>query len=45
PTSIEKPVMLGIIIKWTEEPMHPSEHKKELMKQQDALLYYVELHH
>ncbi|CUB24935.1 hypothetical protein BN2127_JRS7_03529 [Bacillus subtilis] len=45
PTSFEKPVMIGSSIKGTDEPMHTSEHKKEPMKHQDALLYYVELHH
>ncbi|MDM5300981.1 hypothetical protein QUF44_05145 [Bacillus subtilis] len=45
PISFEKPVLIGSSIKGTDEPMHTSEHKKELIKHQDALLYYVELHH
>ncbi|WP_338444488.1 hypothetical protein V5F86_04905 [Bacillus spizizenii] len=45
PTSFEKPVLIGSSIKGTDEPMYTSEHKKELIKHQDALLYYVELHH
>ncbi|MFW2108040.1 hypothetical protein M8C22_08000 [Bacillus spizizenii] len=45
PISFEKPVLIGSSIKGTDEPMHTSEHKKELIKHQDALLYYVKLHH
>lgn len=45
PISFDKPVLIGSSIKGTDEPMHTSEHKKERIKHQDALLYYVELHH
>ncbi len=45
PIAFEKPVLIGSSIKGTDEPMHTSEHKKELIKHQNALLYYVELHH
>ncbi|KAF1680455.1 MULTISPECIES: hypothetical protein [Bacillus] len=45
PIAFEKPFLIGSSIKGTDEPMRTSEHKKELIKHQDALLYYVELHH
>lgn len=45
PISFEKPVLIGSSIRGTDETMHTSEHKKELIKHQDALLYYVKLHH
>ncbi|QIW79147.1 hypothetical protein [Bacillus tequilensis] len=43
--AFEKPVLIGSSIKGTDERLRTSEHKKELIKHQDALLYYVELHH
>ncbi|WP_440620988.1 hypothetical protein [Bacillus subtilis] len=45
PITFEKPALIGSSIRGTDETMHTSEHKKELIKHQDALLYYVELHH
>lgn len=45
PITFEKPALIGSSIRGTDETMHTSEHKIELIKHQDALLYYVELHH
>ncbi|KJJ42034.1 hypothetical protein UM89_08900 [Bacillus subtilis] len=45
PISFDKPVLIGSSIRGADETLHISEHKKELIKHQDALLYYVELHH
>ncbi|MEI1420620.1 hypothetical protein EFK13_05055 [Bacillus cabrialesii] len=45
PISFDKPVLIGSSIRGANETLHTSEHKKELIKHQDALLYYVELYH
>lgn len=44
PISFEKPVLIGSSINDSKETMSTSDRKKDLIKYQDALLYYVKLH-
>ncbi len=43
PISFEKPVLIGSSIRDIKKTMKTSEHKKDIIKHQDALLYYVKL--